>query len=74
MVRTVITPENTNIHLSIPENYVGKTIEITFLSLEELEQHFPVTLGDFWGILSEEEALQLSKHTQQARKEWNRDF
>jgi hypothetical protein len=44
------------------------------LSLDELKQHTPVTLGDFGGILSEEEALQLKKHTQQARKEWDRDF
>jgi hypothetical protein len=74
MVRTIITPEDTNIRLSIPEDYVGKTIEVTFLSLDELEEHSPVTLGDLWGTLSEEDALQLKEHTRQAREEWDRDF
>jgi hypothetical protein len=74
MIRTIITPEHTDIHLSIPETYVGKTIEITFLALDELEQQPKKTLGDFWGLLSNEEYLQLKDHTQQARKEWNRSF
>jgi hypothetical protein len=74
MVRTIITPKHTDIHLSIPETYVGKTVEITFLVLDEPEQQPKKTLGDFWGLLSEEEYLQLKDHTQQARKEWNRSF
>jgi hypothetical protein len=74
MIRTIITPEQTDIHLLIPETYVGKTIEITFLALDELEQQPKKKLGDFWGLLPEEDYRQLKTHTQQARKEWNRDF
>ncbi|MBE7173937.1 MAG: hypothetical protein INR73_25410 [Williamsia sp.] len=37
MARTIITPTQSNIVLSIPEDYVGKPIEVTFLALEELE-------------------------------------
>ncbi|GHT62669.1 hypothetical protein FACS189451_07570 [Bacteroidia bacterium] len=74
MVRTVITPENTNIMLSIPDTYVGKRIEVTFLALDELMQPPKKTLGDFWGTLSEEDGLLLKEHTQRAREEWNRDF
>ena len=32
------------------------------------------TLGDFFGVLSENESKQLKEYTSQARKEWNRDF
>ncbi|GHT42541.1 hypothetical protein FACS189437_10490 [Bacteroidia bacterium] len=74
MVRTVITPEDTNILLSIPEIYVGKTIEITYLALDELTLQPKKTLGDFWGVLSEEDGRLLKEHTQRARQEWNRDF
>jgi hypothetical protein len=74
MVRTVITPENTNIMLSIPDTYVGKRIEVTFLALDELMQQPQKTLGDFWGALSKEEGLLLKEYTQHAREEWNRDF
>ncbi|MCL1936802.1 MAG: hypothetical protein FWF52_00195 [Candidatus Azobacteroides sp.] len=75
MVRTVITPTQTDIHLSIPENYIGKKVEITLFALDELmEKHPQKTLEDFLGLLPEDEYLQLKEYTQQARKEWNRNF
>jgi hypothetical protein len=75
MVKTVITPKQTDVHLSIPENYVGKQVEITFFVLDELvEKHPQKTLGDFFGRLPEKEYLQLKECTQHARKEWNRNF
>lgn len=71
MVRTVITPTNTNISLSIPQDYVGKPIEITFLALEELEQKFEKkTMADFWGVISDETAEVLHKQVEQSRNEW----
>lgn len=75
MVRTVITPVQTDIHLSIPENYIGKKVEITFFALDELmDKQSKKTLSDFMGLLSNDEYVQLKEYTQQARKEWNRDF
>jgi len=75
MVRTVITPVQTDIHLSIPENYIGKKVEITFFALDELmEKQSKKTLGDFLGLLSDDEYVQLKEYTQQARNEWDRDF
>lgn len=71
MVRTIITPTNTNIRISIPKEYVGKPIEVTFLSLEELEQNpSKKTMGDFWGIISDETAKILHEEVEQNRKEW----
>ena len=75
MIRTIITPRQTDISLLIPENYIGKKVEFTFFALEELEGKKPQkTLGDFLGLLSENEYEQLEEYTSQARKEWNRDF
>jgi hypothetical protein len=72
MIRTVIIPTNTNINLSIPEDYIGKPIEITFLALEELE-HKPVkkTMADFWGVISDNTAAILHKQVEENRDEWN---
>lgn len=71
MVRTVITPTNTNINLSIPKDYVGKPIEITFLALEELEQKpGKKTMVDFWGVISDQTAELLHQHVEQSRNEW----
>ncbi len=75
MIRTVIIPTNTNINLSIPEDYVGKSIEVTFLALEELEQKpAKKTMSDFWGIISDETAEALHKQVEQSRHEWNNNI
>lgn len=36
MVRTVLIPNNTDVHLSIPENYVGRKIEVMCYPVDEL--------------------------------------
>lgn len=75
MVRTVITPTNTNISLSIPKDYVGKPIEITFLALEELQQKAGnKTMSDFWGIISDETAQVLHQQVEQSRNEWDNNI
>ena len=38
MIRTVLTPLNTDLHLLIPEDYVGKQIEILLFSVDEAEE------------------------------------
>ena len=46
-----------------------------FFALDTLDANqSPKTLGDFFGILSEDECLQLREYTTQARKEWDRNF
>lgn len=76
MVRTVIIPAGTDIHLSIPKDYVGKEIEVTCLALDELEQGQPgkKTMADFWGVISDKTAGILHEQVQQSRDEWNRSI
>lgn len=74
MVRTIITPTDTNIQLSISEEYIGKAIEITYLALEELEQtSTKKTMADFKGILTANEADQLQDYVTKSREEWSRN-
>jgi hypothetical protein len=75
MVRTIITPENTNVQLAIPEEYVGKEIEVTVLALDELSGDKPAkfTMADFWGTMSDDTAKILHKDVEQSRNEWERN-
>ena len=66
MIRTILTPEHTDIRLTIPEAYIGKPIEVTFLALEELERQSGKTIHDFSGLLSGDVYSPLKKHTEQA--------
>lgn len=73
MIRTRITPQNTDLHLSIPEGYVGKNIEVLLYAVDEIKEEpkSPVTMKDFKGILSKESAAKLQEKIQKERDEWN---
>lgn len=71
MVRTVITPKSTTVNLSIPKEYVGKPIEVTYLALEELEPNdTKSTMAKFWNVISDETAETLYREVEQSRNEW----
>ncbi len=76
MVRTIIIPENTDVQLTIPNEYVGKEIEITILALDELTASKPIsgTMADFWNTMSDDTANTLHKDVEQTRNEWERDI
>ena len=74
MVRTVLTQENTHIELDIPQEYVGKPLEIIYQVLEEGTAQPKKTMADFWGILSNKTASGLQKEIKKSREEWDRDI
>ncbi len=75
MIRTLLTPQQQNISIQVPQSYVGKPIEVLLFALDEpTEENIKPkkSMSDFCGILSENEYQSLKEHTEQARKEWNR--
>ena len=76
MVRTIITPQNTDLHLTIPQKYVGKRVEVTFLDLDEIENKTVNTnnAARFKGLLTTQEADQYNTYLTKVRKEWDRDL
>ena len=77
MIRTIITPENTDIHLSIPDNYVGRKVEVLMYAMDEpmeMEQKKTSTMAQFWGIISKKTAEDILIHATQSRDEWDRDI
>ncbi|EMJ94096.1 hypothetical protein [Leptospira alstonii] len=73
MIRTRLTPQNTDLHLSIPEGYVGKNIEVLLYAVDEIKEEpkSPATMKDFRGTLSKESAAKLQEKVQKEREEWN---
>ncbi len=76
MVRTIITPSNTDVHISIEKEYVGKTLEVTYLALDELKHKTAPkkTMADFWNTISDDAAQKLHDNVKQMRNEWDRDI
>lgn len=77
MVKTTITPEQANIHLTIPEHYIGKTIEVLVYSIEELQEDLKVKdstrkkASDYKGTLPSELVEKYQEHIKISREGWN---
>ena len=78
MVRTLVTPQQQNISILVPQNYVGRQIEILLYPLDELVEEpqtaKPNNAAKYKGILSKEEGEKFNQYIQQARSEWDKDF
>jgi hypothetical protein len=77
MIKAIITPKDNNLNLTIPNSYIGKEIEVLLYAKDELihEKISPKkTMEDFSGVLSENDYQSLKLHSEEARKEWNRDI
>ena len=77
MIKTIVIPLKNSVHLTIPNTYIGREVEILVYAKDEIEEKnvkSRKTLADFTGTLSETEYQELKTHTEQARKEWNRDI
>ena len=77
MIKTIVTPQNNSLYLTIPNNYIGREIEVLLYAKDELQEEKvkpKKTLANFAGVLSENDYQSLKSHTEQARKEWNRDI
>jgi hypothetical protein len=75
MIKSVVTPQNTEFIITIPSNYIGKKVEILVYALDEIEEKKSPqkkSLSDYCGILSENEYLSLNAHIEQTRAEWDR--
>ncbi|MBC7438621.1 MAG: hypothetical protein H7250_01370 [Flavobacterium sp.] len=41
MIRTVLTPQNQNISISLPLNFIGKKVEVIAFTIEETQNETP---------------------------------
>jgi hypothetical protein len=76
MIRTIITPANTNVKLTFPSDYVGRAIEVMYYPVDELIEEKPLsvkTMSSFRGVLSEAEGNELQEYVKKSREEWDRD-
>jgi len=76
MLKTILTPDNTDVHLSIPEEYVGKKVELIMYAIDEVTETQPEkkSMAKYRGMLSKKTTEALQKHAEKSRKEWERNF
>ena len=76
MIRTTITPQQADISISIPPQYIGKKLEVLLYAVDEIteEEVNPGVMAQFWGVLSDESAQALQAQTTKDRAEWDRNI
>lgn len=76
MTKTIVTPENNSILLPVPDEYVGKKLEVLMYAVEELSENEPQrkTMASYKGILTSEEAERLQQYVKQSREEWDNNI
>ena len=75
MIKTIITPQSTNVHLLIPKDYVGKEVEVILYTTSEInvyEQRKEDKKASLRGRLqlSEEQNEDFHQHAKNIRNEW----
>ena len=77
MIRTTIIPDNHNVSLLIPDDYIGEQIEVLIFKTEEAhslkkeEQPLQLKPSQLRGFLSEDTAKAMQEYVTQSRSEWN---
>lgn len=76
MVRTIITPQNNTLSLSIPDDLIGRKVEVIFFAIDEASVTTEVSQpklkpSQMRGFLSTTTAEVMQLHTQQSRDEWD---
>ncbi len=79
MIRTILTPDNQDLSIHIPESYIGRKIEVLLYAVDELNNdEIPKKKkpSDFRGKLklTDEQYADLQNHLKDVRNEWNNDI
>jgi hypothetical protein len=77
MIQTVLTPNNTNLNITIPVDYVGKKVHLIFYTDDEINTTMPTITSqkkpsDFVGIISKQTAKSILEDISKSREQWDR--
>lgn len=72
MIKTTVTPADTDLHIVLPADYVGKKLEVILYSIEEAEGQDTAKKtekkpSEYAGSLSRNDAEKMLHHIEQSR-------
>jgi len=75
MIKKIVTPQNKYLYLHVPNQCIGKEIEVLLYAKEELLEESTIENNNaarFKGLLTNEEADKYQSYLKQARNEWGK--
>jgi hypothetical protein len=73
MIKTTLIPQQSDLNIAIPNNYIGKKIEVLLYAVDEIEidnSKSIISMADFWNVISDETAQKLHQNVVDSRNEW----
>ncbi len=70
MVRTVVTPDNQNVSIHLPKDYVGKRVEVIAFTIEEANEEI-IKTDSLLTYLASEKVLAKDWLTSEENNAWN---
>lgn len=77
MIRSLLTPQTNDLHIALPDSYIGKKVEVLVFTYDDaIEEPIanPNIMAQFWGVISDHTTEEMHKHVAQSRAEWERDI
>jgi hypothetical protein len=76
MIRTTLTPDTKTVFFDVPDDYIGKELEIIAFTKQEglVKEKAKKAMADFWGTISDETAKKLHENVKTMRSEWEKDI
>jgi ribosome maturation protein Sdo1 len=81
MIRTHLIPETNNVTVNIPDNYIGRKVEVIVFADEDMQNESPSQQGSgnikkFKGALklSDGQYKDIQQYLKEIRSEWDREF
>lgn len=73
MLRTILKPEQNKITLQLPDDLIGKTVEVIAFEVEDIEvkNTNKIKPSEMRGFLSVKDAQKMQERIQKDRNEWN---
>lgn len=73
MVRTILKPEQNKITLQLPDDLIGKTVEVIAFEVEDTDVKITnkIKPSEMRGFLAAKDAQKMQEHIQKDRDEWN---
>ena len=78
MIETTVVPQQTDILLSLPIEYIGKKVRILMYAVEEIVEKTAakpkIKAADFKQLFTADESKRFNDYLEQTRNEWERDI
>jgi hypothetical protein len=75
MIKNIFTPDSNTVTITIPDNYIGRTMEVLAYLHDDIQpavNRKPFDPRQYRGTLSEEEGERYHQYLREARDSWDR--